>query len=612
MRRILIGALLVALVIFSAAATRNPGTFGVGSGGAAYQPSILLSDTVLVAVGRELNVWYDAMSPRIFGTAPTGWLAYADSGRALDRSYRWTPAAVETVTLTVKPVDVNGAVGAAATAIVQAIAHDAGAITGNILFIGDSQLTHSAADSATSLESAATDNPVAATVDSLFEADTAAGALTYIGSLGHTHKTEGRSGATTARFTAKTSGSAFNPFWDRTNQRVSFRYYMTDQSFAGQIDYAVIMLGGNDIASIGGANATTAQINTIVARLDTLVSVLKDPTGYRGWPDCRVYICTTPIGAYSTAAFGHDYAGVPATKDDLPYWIRNTHRLNKAIVDHFDDDGTYSDPNGQVDVICSHLWVDPKYGYAYDDVAVSARNAATEFANIDYRHTNTTGKYQIADAMYSGLRHGFAMPNPINLVDKSEWFGDDYGGSVWAATGSPGYEGWDVIAGVADLDSLQLWSYTTNTPAYFTQTMTGVTIAEENTFSFYVRPFTGNGYVRIHIDSDAGTSHDRYISAIIGTNGTWAGAFGSANTSPAVGDSTYMWGRMAHVGGNWFRFSMSFPDEYEAGDSDLGETINAIRVYINYHNSTTGQNVGIGACQFEQGTRRPTVYCPKP
>lgn len=600
MRRILIGALLVALVIFSAAATRNPGTFGVGSGGAAYQPSILLPDTVLVAVGRELNVWYDAMSPRIFGTAPTGWLAYADSGRALDRSYRWTPAVVETATLTIKPLDVNGIPGAAATAIVQAIAKDAGAITDNILFIGDSLLM-AAADSSS-------DNACLAAVDSLFEADTAAGDLVFIGTQGTSQPGEGRSGYTTARFVSSKAATGFyNPFWDVTNGRVSFRYYTTTRSLGSPIGYGVIMLGWNDIAAIGGADATAAQINTIVANLDTLVSVLKDPTGYRGWPDCRVYVCTIPMGALSIAAFGDDYTAAPTYKDDWPYWQRNAARLNKAIIERFDDDGTYTDPYGQVDVIPVHLWVDRTYGYPYSALQVSARNSATALQHTNYLHPNGTGQDQEADAMYSVLRHGFAMPNPINLALKTEWFGD----AAWSATGSPGWDGFqDVVVADADSACFQEWTYTTNTVTYFMQALTGVTIQEENTLSCYFRPATANAYVQIWIDSNAASSHDRYIRAVIGPNGTWANIF--AASQPAIGDSTYLWGRCAHVGGNLFRLSMSFPDDYTSSDSDLGETIDAIRVYINTSTSITGQAVTVGGVQFEQGTLRPTVYCPKP
>lgn len=606
-RLVLIPLTLAAVLLLGA----SPMSLGPGSGadGTGYTPSVLLPDTILVAVDRQLNVWYDAMSPRFFGTAPTGWLAYADSGRCLDRSWRWTPTAAKTQALTIRPVDVNGALGAATTAIVQAVAEDAGAITGNILFIGDSLLA--SADS-TAEES---DNLVISNVDSLFEADTAAGDLGFIGTQGVTHPGEGRSGYTTARYTQSydANGHHYNPFWDRTNERVSFRYYLTDRSLTGPIDYGVIMLGWNDIYAIGGANATTAQIDAIVARLDTLVSVLKDPTGLRGFADCRVYVCTIPMGAISLSAWGTATQG-QNYKDEWPYWQANAQRLNKAIIKRFDDDGTYSDSRGQVDVIPVHLWVDRTYGYPYSSLAVSARNRATAMQHSNYLHPNATGKYQESDAMYSALRHGFAMQNPINLLSESELFG------TWTMTGSPAWVGWAACT-VTDVDSAagQVWSYTTDTQTYFELDTTGLKVADSNCLSYYIKR-QGSGVsvsTQIYVNLASGTDpYCRYLINDANSNGvisrfstTYGGtAYGGANA-----DSSYKWHRCTNTPSGWLRFSFSF-DHMQDESTDLsGTAISSVRVYINAVGAGyTGSQVSITGVQFAQGTRRPDVYVPKP
>lgn len=612
MNRSALFPLLFVALLMAAGSTHSPATF-IGSSSSDYIPSVLLPDTLLVSVGRQLNVWYDAMSPRVYGTAPTGWLAYADSGRALDRSWRWTPVEAKTQTLTIKPVDVNGVPGAAATAIVQAIAEDAGAVTQNILLIGDSLLATSA-DSATSAGSAAYDNLVPVTIDSLFEVDTAAGALTFMGTRGHTHKTEGRTGYTTTRYTRSfdDNGHHFNPFWDRTNQRVSFRYYMTDQGFSGPIDYGVIMLGWNDIYAIGGANATTAQIDAIVARLDTLVSVLKDPTGLRGFADCRVYVCTIPMGAISLSAWGTATQG-QNYKDEWPYWQANAQRLNKAIIERFDDDGTYSDSRGQVDVIPVHLWVDRTYGYPYSSLAVSARNSATVMQHSNYLHPNATGKYQESDAIYSALRHGFAMRNPINLLSESELFG------TYTLTGSPAWVGWTACS-VTDVDSAagQVWSFTTDTPTYFTLATTGLTVAESNCLSVYVKR-QGSGVSiqpRLYVDLASGTDpYARYLISNTYPNGTislFSTSYGGSPYGGANADSSYKWHRCTSTPSGWTRLSFSFDHMQDESTDLLGTAISSVRLYINVGAGYTGSQVSITGAQFEQGTRRPSVYVPKP
>ncbi|MEN6303820.1 MAG: hypothetical protein ABFD96_13900 [Armatimonadia bacterium] len=611
---------LLALLAALAIAGASPYTHGAG-GSVGYSGHPVLPDTTLVAKHRELNFWFDAMAPQMPGQAAQGWLAYADSGRALDRSWRWTPVAAKTQTLTIKPVDANGVVGAASSMIVKAIAEDAGAVSDNILFIGDSLLKHSAADSATAASSATTDPVTLAAVDSLFEADTAAGALTFIGSLGHTYKGEGRSGYTTSRFVNSydNNGHYFNPFWDRTNGRVSFRYYLDDQGFTGPIGYAVIMLGWNNVAGWGAADATAAQIAASISDLDTLVSVLKDPTGYRGYADCRVYVCTNPMAANALSAFGTAYAGSAAAtyKAAWPYWQRNMARLNQAIIDRFDDDGTYSDPRGQVDVIPVHLWVDRIYGYPYSALAVSARNSAEILQHTNYLHPNATGKYQEADAIYSALRHGFAMPNPINLLPESERFG------TWSLTGAgAAWVGW-VACTVTDVDSAQgqAWSFADNTATYFAQNLSGITVQEANTISCYFqRVTTGTTYYcRYYVDLASGTDIRMAFrfsdSSPYGVLSGWEAAFtgGSTYSGTANADSSYRWHRCTNTPSGWSRVSFSFNDYAINGGSINGTAINAIRIEINTQTSDrTGLTMRLTGAQLEQGVRRPSVYVPKP
>lgn len=610
MRRTLIGALLAALVLCLVAATHNPGTFVGGSGGASYIPSVLFPDTLKIAVGREGNIWYDAMSPYFYPGLATSWLAYGTLtdttvARALDRCWRWSPSAAKSETITVKTVDPNGAIGQSATMIVRAVSKTAGSGTNRILFIGDSLLDGTAADTTSS-------SPVISLVDSLFNViDAGAGTLVTVGTQGTTWKGEGRAGYTAHRFSSAPSSGIYSPFWDSTHGRVDFRDYMTRHSLTGPIDYCVIMLGWNDIFALGGTDATVAQIDHIVAHIDTLVSVMKDE--YRGYPGCRVFVCTNPMGANTLAGWGREMAvaGYKTYRDDWTYWQRNMARLNAAIIARFDDDGTYADTKNQVDVIPVHLAVDRKYGYSFANLAVSARNPNTEFRHTAWIHPNASGADQEADIMYGYLRHGFAMGNPVNLLSNTEQYG------TWVATGSPSWVGWAPCT-VADVDSAagQVWSFTDNTLTYFTLATPGLTIGESNCLSFYFKR-QGSGYSTspmVLVDVTGGTDRyatfsvtDTYPTGMLSLFNTF---FGGSNYGGANADSSYNWHRTTNTPSGWLRISFSFDHMLNETTNQQGLAIAGVRLYVNGHTSRTSSQISLTGIQFEQGTRRPSKYCP--
>jgi len=351
----------------------------VGGGGSKTSPGIVLTDTIFVAVDRELNIWNGQLSPIPFPDFPYLFTTVCSEGQAENRSYRWTPSAATDATATIKAYDYGLNQVQQSSVQLSAISKTSGAGTKKLLFIGDSLID-------------AAGDPIPTEVDTLFVIDSGGGDVVCIGtqSAGGVVFHEGRGGWTWERFTTD-FGPGLNPFWD--TGRINFQSYSIGDLGGMEPDFIVINLGGNEAnnaAIAGNILDTAAVINTATAFLDTLLS-----TTY-GFHQSRIIINLMPTATGLPSGFGDDYGAAY----DPALYLKNIRSLFRAYVTAFDA-GAY---HSQVDVCYSGLWVDPDYGYPSGSVAVSARNSNTEPTGTNFLHPATTGNYQISDGIYSHLR----------------------------------------------------------------------------------------------------------------------------------------------------------------------------------------------------------------
>ena len=166
--------------------------------------------------------------------------------------------------------------------------------------------------------------------------------------------------------------AAGNPFWNDNNNDIDFITYASNLGISS-IDYAVILLGWN---------STGVEQAIYKSQAETFISKL-----HRDYPNCRVILLglQTPSRDGLAVNYGTDWKYF-ATMQNA--WIINN--IYKSIADE----------TANVYYVNLASQFDAEYGYPTTNMNVNVRSSVTEAIQSNGIHPNTTGQYQIADAVY--------------------------------------------------------------------------------------------------------------------------------------------------------------------------------------------------------------------
>jgi hypothetical protein len=325
-------------------------------------------DVIKVAVGRQMNIWYDSI-PLGNGLGLTiDSYKNAGFGKKRDRSFQYTPTVVETNVLNFNIYNAGRIIGTKAVSVQSVLNSGAEGVTKNVLMIGDSMMSNTAA--------------LPTEFKTLCDAsgDIAVNMLGTKGS--NLNRYEATGGYKYSNYISNSS-----PFWNSSNSKVDFKNYMSVNSnfgFTNTIDYAIIMLGNNDVRD-------PQSIATIITNAKILIDRILDVT--TGYPTCKIIIVPSPLTANSIAGWG--------TFGDLRISTEGLLRdLYKAMKTNFNN-GIY---NANVSLSFGSLFVDRLNGYFYSTTVISARDIVTVTEVTDAVHQNSVGSKQIADGIYSSFR----------------------------------------------------------------------------------------------------------------------------------------------------------------------------------------------------------------
>ena len=381
-------ALLLAVFCFSQAGAQSY----IGSGGSVpSKPGMTLPDTIHVAIDRQMNIYGAQLAVSPFGGYPFYFNFDTDAGDVAERSLQWTPSAAANGALTIEAIDPAGKIVESRSVVLDGVSTSSGAGLKKIVFFGDSMLGQN--DGVTY---------IIGEVDSLFSIDYAAlggadavpvGVNTY---GGYYH--EAVSGWIWERYlTGYIAAGDTNRFWDHftTDSRLDFQKYSEGYLGGMDLDYMVVHLGGNEAKTFAelhgrmGASDVDAVIDYAKAFSDTLANATY------GYPNCKLILMTMPANGWKSA-FNAAY-GDEGWLGDYLYNIR---AITKAYYTAFSN-GAYA---SNVDVCASGLWVDSIYGYPTASTAYADRISDSLEYGTDFLHPGSTGRLQLADAVYSHLR----------------------------------------------------------------------------------------------------------------------------------------------------------------------------------------------------------------
>lgn len=398
-------AVLAAIMMTAFPALGSGYISGIGNGatGDVVSPGMTASlpDTVFVVEGVELNIYDNQLPAHPFGFYPFNIMFACDVGVQKERSLQWTPTTDSSEVLTINAVMPDGSIGEVSTVSLEAIVATSGDADEVVIFVGDSML-----DQGASLP------VIVSEVDSLFSND-AGGSIIPLGSqVSNGYYYEAYGGWNWNRFTTDYIALPdSNRFWDfnTTDSRLDFQAYSDGYIGGADIDAMVIHLGGNDVLvpSLAGTRLSSTEIGVFIASATAFLDALASAT--YGYPDCKVLIMLPSNGSAWKSAWGVDYVA------NLSTFIYNHRLLVNAYVEAFDG-GNYS---SNVDVVASNLWVDNLEGYPHASAAYSDRVTTTLDYGENFLHPDTDGREQMADAVYSHLKHSLIPPTGVNQLDDS-------------------------------------------------------------------------------------------------------------------------------------------------------------------------------------------------
>lgn len=354
----------------------------------AFNPRIALPSIINVAIGRELNIWNDALSVSYGSDVKVTWISAAGTNfKTKERGLRYTPTVVESNTVTVYIRNRNNVVLGQKTITINGVSKTIGTGTLQIVCIGDSTTLGSGASIAA---------PYPTELKNLITTDGGPTPL-LLGTQGTPpNRHEGRGGWLWSNYLNAGPGSG-NAFWDAANSRNDFQKWMLNNSnFTGtnKVDIASIMLGINDV--VNSLTVGASYITTAVNNAKTFVTALLDPT--YGYPTCKVIINLPAIASNTKDAWALDYPNYD--KDTYEYNMRSYYEQMLAAF----DGGAFA---ANVYIIGTGMWIDRNYGYAKANVNVSQRNTTqvAEFKSASSVHPYDDGYYQISDSVYSQIRY---------------------------------------------------------------------------------------------------------------------------------------------------------------------------------------------------------------
>lgn len=346
----------------------------------------ILPSNIYIAIGRELNIWFDSILP--YYDKEDKFLEFECSeGKTMARSFRFTPTTTGVHSATVTIRNAKNETLETKTISINAVAKDNGAGINQLLFIGDSTTDSYLTDYLPG--TGRTEAEMLHEVSDLIIAD---GGFTplFMGLRGVSpYKHQAHSGYSSDLFISN-NPSYPNPFWDSSNSRNDFQKYMSDNSnFGGTntIDFVFIQLGINDLKN-GGVAAT------VISRLDTLIADILHST--RGYPSAKIIISATPYVGADATGWGLNFFADSSYLD----FVEALNDLAVKVIANYHENAS----NPQLYVAPNFLFTDRKYGYPRALTNVSDRDSIQEFQYTDSVHPNESGYKQAADSYYSRLR----------------------------------------------------------------------------------------------------------------------------------------------------------------------------------------------------------------
>lgn len=571
MRKLICTLLVVVVVLINyAGISISPG----GSGGADYQPSVLLPDTIYVALSQQSNLFYDQLWPVWPGenslnyyVTTTTYTGLTSSEGPQARSFRFSPATARSVPVTIRAVDYNGSTVASGSTVLRSVSKTSGYEERNVLLVGDS-IIHSHANSAT--PQVPDSNAISAYLLALVAND-GGGAVRLLGTQGSgVNQHMGYAGMSWPWF----SGSQ-SPFYRSATKKLDFKNWMsTANQGAGPIDYCVVMLGVNE-SFVQDHIYTTAELAAETAAIDTFCTRLLST--YTGYPTCKIVLALEPAGCGDISAFGASYSSGPYQERLLTY-LKNMQTLHRTITTRYDN-GAY---NANVSVCAANLWVDRYAGYqsvrqAMSNRAYTYRDSVTSYLN--YVHPAKGGYYQIADAFYGHLRALRRSETKVNYTTDTEDF-TGWTNSGFAASDST------LTAPDGQVDALR---FPTNTGGISYKYVGGGTQTALNCFSCY-----------FHLGPASATIVGRLGMLVVGgTNETCDFSIASGNV---VTSSDPEFGYEV-VANGWVRVWMGHTET-----DDIGKTVNVALYELS--SPAAPKRIGIWGAQMEHGTLTPSAYRP--
>lgn len=334
-------------------------------------PVFVVPSTSIAVVGHEYNVYFDNIIKGMDFEKYTVKAILSNSlssAKCFEKFLRIVPAAADigSRTVTLKIYDKNGFVEVASASFTLNIIADASVSGKKVLFIGDS-LTN------------------AGIYEAEIQYNLSNGGIVSVGTrqttctvngVSRTVNHEGRGGWAAYDYTrskASYSTEYENPFWDETNQKFSFSYYMANSN-VDEPDVVCIGLGTN--GNINGLLDVLEMVNSIreySATLPIIVSLLTPPALQNGCGYNNGLQCAAEI------------------KDRFLQCCEN-------YIENYDGGSDI-----YTDIAELYFQFDREHDYGTTSILVSARNPETFVTQTNNVHPSQYGYLHFADAYYNRI-----------------------------------------------------------------------------------------------------------------------------------------------------------------------------------------------------------------
>ena len=232
-----------------------------------------------------------------------------------------------------------------------------------------------------------------------------------VSKYGSTNAVFPSTGTATMRGVSVTWNSAeqasWNPFWNRSENKVDFNWYLTEYSF-NTPDIICIQFGLNDLV-----NATDASLTSMMTRLASLITTI-----HTQLPNTGIVISVPPFDGI------HLSGSTSGNKNrlDMKYIL---HKYMKTLCNTYDN-STYS---GYVTIAPSYAFVDRENGYTKQEVALNTRfPSVKDIVYTDPLHCSEQGMRQIGDCVVPAIVHMYNYMHRATSVtyDLSHFIADSH------------------------------------------------------------------------------------------------------------------------------------------------------------------------------------------